>query len=1009
MRTGVRQAFLGLALWLITASLAQGVNLLPGDSSFETGHGAWTGGEIVSDQASDGARSLKFSKDVITHAVMTLAPDTDYVMSAYLRSEVDGVQVMLEGYRTNWTGDNARAYVRLTTSWQRYELPFPRQKLGGHNKFWLAVRPQGNAVVWMDAVQFEMNAAATPWQAAEPVALSCAVLSPVAGNIFFPEEVVALSVQVYNSRTETTTVRLRLTARDYEGRTVHEWAHEATLAAKKSLAEKTTVTAPLTRKGPYFYTCELAVGQDSAPAVCAEGSFAIVDRPLPVAPRTSLFGMAASPQERLPALARIGVKKAALAIRWAYTDEKTKGLTPRQAEASSRAVEACLENGIEPMVYLRRTPRWATLKQHPHDIFPPREEMAPAYGEFARQTAELFKGKVRYYQLWGGEADLLAGHVQNELGKDMEWFTGMVAALHKYGYQGIKQADPEAVVAVTGVSGVDCTHSRYDFLRQLLPKLDGQFDEVTIHPYCYPWTFAGGRYVQTPEEADLTRKYRTISELAGGKPVGNGEFGFAIEFDEPLDGVASRRQADYLVRSFLMTASVPAARQLMWYTVVGNYDAFSIWKWPNPRPCVAAYAAAAQRLEGTADPQEVTLGSLVRGVVWRKGSGATAALWAPDNREAPYAPPAELAGTGQILDLMGNPLAVDEQGAIKLSSSPVFFEMPTLAAPDLAAALQAGKLLVQPVSCQLRVANQQTVKLFLTNQLPGELSGKVTVAAPLSGGRQDCEVALAPLRSGVMEVVTVTLPAPLNLEALDRGVPISGVVRTAAGDVKFQETVELLSCPRVTSAITVDGALREWSNRPAIVLDTTKNLFPPDAASHSLWKNAADLSIRAWIGWDETYFYFAARVLDDVHVNVQTSGKTIWAGDCVQLGFDTLNDALTAGYAPDDREINIGYSSAVGRCLIGQTWPPPARLPEGCMAAAVPGPGYVDYELAVPLAVLVPLRLEAGEVFGFNFVAVDMDVNRTDCWMGLTYGICGGKDPSVFKRFLLTSPGAAEQ
>ncbi|HOG50700.1 MAG TPA: hypothetical protein PKY10_08925, partial [Lentisphaeria bacterium] len=437
----MQQAFWGLALWLIAAPLALGVNLIPGDSSFETGHGAWTGGEIVSDQASDGVRSLKFSRDVTTHAVMALAPDTDYVMSAYLRSEVDGVQVMLEGYRTNWMGDNARAYVRLTTSWQRCELPFPRQKLGGHNKFWLSVRPQGGAVVWMDAVQFEMGAAATPWQAAEPVALSCAVLSPVAGNIFFPEEAVALSVQVYNSRTETTAVRLRLTVRDYEGRTVHEWAHDATLAAKNSLAEKTTVAAPLTRKGPYFYSCELAIGQDSVPAASVEGAFAIVDRPLPVAPRSSLFGMAASPQERLPALARIGVKKAALAIRWAYTDEKTKGLTQRQAEASRRAIEACRENGIEPMVYLRRTPRWATLKQHPHDIFPPREEMTPAYGEFARQTAELFKGQVRYYQLWGGEADLLAEHVQNELGKDMEWFTDMVAALHKHGYQGIKQAD----------------------------------------------------------------------------------------------------------------------------------------------------------------------------------------------------------------------------------------------------------------------------------------------------------------------------------------------------------------------------------------------------------------------------------------------------------------------------------------------------------------------------------------------------------------------------------------
>jgi hypothetical protein len=296
------------------------------------------------------------------------------------------------------------------------------------------------------------------------------------------------------------------------------------------------------------------------------------------------------------------------------------------------------------------------------------------------------------------------------------------------------------------------------------------------------------------------------------------------------------------------------------------------------------------------------------------------------------------------------------------------------------------------------------VKLFLTNQLPGELPGQVMVTAPLQGGLRNCEVALAPLRSGLTEVVAVPLPAPLDLAALGRGAAIRGVVRTAAGDVEFSAAVELLSCPRVAGEVVVDGNLNEWSDQPAIVLDTPKYLFPPDAASHSLWRDAADLSIRAWTGWNDTHFYFAARVLDDVHINTQAAAATIWAGDCIQLGFDVLNDALTTGYAPDDREITIGYSTAAGRALAGQSWPPPARLPEGCVVAAIPGPGYVDYELAVPLAVLAPLRLADGEAFGFNFVALDMDVNRTDYWMGLTYGICGGKDPSVFKRFLLTAP-----
>jgi hypothetical protein len=901
-------------------------------------------------------------------------------------------------------GDNARAWVRLSTQWRRYELQFPRQKIGGHNKFWLSVRPQGEAVVWMDAVQLEAAETASPWQAAEPVSLTCAVLAPVSGNIFFPGEPVALAIKAYNSRPVAADVRLRLTVRGDDGHIVHRWTHAVALAAKGVLAERTELAEPLSRLGPYFYTCDLEGAAEGRPARRHDGAFALVAKPVPVEPRTSLFGMAAGPLDRVPSLARIGVRKAALAVRWAYAEQGSGRLLPRHVESSNRAIDTYLEYGIAPMVYLRRTPGWAALKKHPHDIFPPREDLVSSYGDFARQVAALFKGRVKYYQLWGGEADLLAGHVQNELGKDLAWFTDQVAALHRNGYQGIKQADPDATVAVTGVSGVDCTHSRYAFLKQLLPKLEGHFDEVTIHPYCYPWTLAGDRHVQSPEEADLAGKYRVISELAGGRPVGNGEFGFAIEHQEPLDGVASRRMADYLVRSFLLTAAVPQARQLMWYTVAGNYDAFSIWKWPDPRPCVPAYAATAQRLEGASGPREVFLGSLVRGVVLDKGGGAVAALWVPDNRDVPYLPPEVPAGAWQLLDMMGNAMAVDGRGAVRLSGSPVFFEAASLSAKELAAALPTGKLLVQPVTCRVRIGNRQSLKLFLTNQLPEELPGQVCVTAPVLGGIRDCELTLAPLRSGMVETATVPLPAELDLAALARGVPVRGVVRTAAGDVEFSEAIELLNCPRVTGEVKIDGRLDEWPVGGAIVLDTPRHLFPPDAASHSLWRDASDLSLSAWTGWDDAYFYFAARVLDDVHHNTQVEVETIWAGDCIQLGFDILNDALAPGYGPDDREINIGYSTAAGRALVGQSWPPPARLPEGCVAAAIPGPGRVDYELAVPWSLLAPLRPVAGEVFGCNFVVLDTDVNRTDYWMGLTYGICGGKDPSVFKRFMLTGP-----
>ena len=51
---------------------------------------------------------------------------------------------------------------------------------------------------------------------------------------------------------------------------------------------------------------------------------------------------------------------------------------------------------------------------------------------------------------------------------------------------------------------------------------------------------------------------------------------------------------------------------------------------------------------------------------------------------------------------------------------------------------------------------------------------------------------------------------------------------------------------------------------------------------------------------------------------------------------------------------------------------------------------------------LDPLEARPGKVFGFNFAALDNDLKKVDYWMGLTYGICGGKNASLFKKFILT-------
>jgi hypothetical protein len=297
----------------------------------------------------------------------------------------------------------------------------------------------------------------------------------------------------------------------------------------------------------------------------------------------------------------------------------------------------------------------------------------------------------------------------------------------------------------------------------------------------------------------------------------------------------------------------------------------------------------------------------------------------------------------------------------------------------------------------------------LTSQLNKELSGQIQIKLPgVPENAAPVQQDFSRLRPGITEKVVLNLASPLDLRQLNQGAAFNALVTTSEGKLSFEQRVKTLPCYYVDQAASIDGSLSEWEGHPFIELNSSKYLYPPDAASHSLWKNPADLSIKAWIGWDKQYFYFAARVYDDIHCNANEVMK-IWAGDCIQIAFDTLNNAGSVGYNDDDREWSFGYSSNEKKPLLSQTWPLPQRIPEGCLLASRVNDGSIDYELAIPFTLLQPLQPVAGSVFAFNFVATDQDVKRIDYWMGLTYGICGGKNPARFEKFILMPPGSKKE
>lgn len=349
---------------------------------------------------------------------------------------------------------------------------------------------------------------------------------------------------------------------------------------------------------------------------------------------------------------------------------------------------------------------------------------------------------------------------------------------------------------------------------------------------------------------------------------------------------------------------------------------------------------------------------------------------------------------------MGNEL--ERNGRRKLSGSPLFL-CSRMSAKELKQALQDGELHCVPVTCDIRQKDLNTLRLFLCNQTRSALDGELHLIVPTENGPKEFRQSLRQLRSGVHEEITVKIPDGIKIGA-DRKVCLTGQIASAAGTLEIRENMEYLPCFETPCEIRIDGDLSEWQNVPSIVLNGTGNLIPPDAFSHGLWKNAADLSVIAYTGYDTEYFYFAAHVADDVFVNNQAQ-ETLWDGDCIQLAFDRANDALRSGYTRNCSEYTVAFSSRQNAVAVLRSQPPPQRAVRSVKAAVKRGKGFIDYEVAIPFRQLAPLSAMPGRVFGFNFTVLDADIKKADYGMGLSYGILGEKNAALFKKFILTPKG----
>ncbi|GEM_PF-1408941 len=185
--------------------------------------------------------------------------------------------------------------------------------------------------------------------------------------------------------------------------------------------------------------------------------------------------------------------------------------------------------------------------------------------------------------------------------------------------------------------------------------------------------------------------------------------------------------------------------------------------------------------------------------------------------------------------------------------------------------------------------------------------------------------------------------------------------------------------------VRIDGDLSDWKG--IVPLHLEKDDLSPE-----------DLAADVYLSWDKDNFYFGVEVTDDAHVNGR-KGADIWNGDCIQIAFDALGNAGKAGYDSDDREFGLALAAAgqVFYCWKGTSGPGAMTFP----AAVIRKGNRTCYEAAMPLQEIFPVRPAAGLRFGLNLAVLDDDTGT--CLEGrveLSGGIVGGKDPSLFRKFM---------
>jgi serine/threonine protein kinase len=286
----------------------------------------------------------------------------------------------------------------------------------------------------------------------------------------------------------------------------------------------------------------------------------------------------------------------------------------------------------------------------------------------------------------------------------------------------------------------------------------------------------------------------------------------------------------------------------------------------------------------------------------------------------------------------------------------------------------------QPANGNRRPTSPLTDPPPANNPQPRNSPSQV-IAPPRAGGRWvPLTAAVALLLAGLL-LVASAIGLFANKVSGDGDVRFKPPGESTYAGPKRTDNGPDISIPQALIPPVIDANLSDWQGAQPEPYPANNVTFRKVGRD---WHGPDDLSGSFYFAWDNTNFYMAATITDNLHVQTaRTRGYDLYKGDDIELWFDTdlAGDFAVSEANADDYQLGLSPGDFAGLTPEAVFWNPDRSDARNALVrvAAQPRTDNAGYtlEASVPWQAMGAFRPHPGSAIGFAASAGDNDQRDT--------------------------------